>query len=128
VWAIHDDHRWDILLNVDAEPKRTPGGGYVCGLCPLDARTVFADRRALWTDHLFEGLLVWVNDNLARAKWLALYGSSGHSSWARLLPGDDPSQTLGGGGLTLSFAWISGKTSKETCDQSRPMLLPCRTR
>jgi hypothetical protein len=48
------------------------------------------------------------NENLAGAKWLALYGSPGRASWARLLPGDDPSQTLRGGGLTLSLAWISG--------------------
>jgi hypothetical protein len=91
------------------------------------ARRVFPDRPALWADHLFEGLLVWVNDNLARAKWLALYGSAGQASWARLLPGDDPSQTLRGGGLTLSFAWISGKTPGESRDESAPILLPCRT-
>ena len=128
VGAIHDDHYWDILFNVDAEPKRALGGGYVCGLCPPDARPVFADRQALWTDHLFEGLLVWVNDNLARAKWLALFGSPEQASWARLLPGDDPSQPLRGGGLTLSFAWISGGTSRKPGDESPPILLPCRTR
>jgi hypothetical protein len=127
VWAIRDDHRWDLLLNLEAEPKRVPGG-FVCDLCTLDARRVFLDRPALWTDHLFEGLLVWVNDNLARAKWLALFGSPEQASWARLLPGDDPAETLGGGGLTLSFAWISGKTPREPRDESPPILLPCRTR
>jgi hypothetical protein len=25
VWAIRDDNRWDILLNLEAEPKRVPG-------------------------------------------------------------------------------------------------------
>jgi hypothetical protein len=124
VWAVHDDYSWDILFNVDAEPKRVPDG-YVCDLCRPDARQVFADRPALWTDHLFEGLLVWINDNLARAKWLALYGSPGHTSWARLLPGDDPSETLGDGGLTLSLDWISG--TQESRDESPPILLPCRT-
>jgi hypothetical protein len=128
VWAIRDGHSWDILFNVDAEPKRVLGGGYVCDLCRPDARTVFPDRQALWTDHLFEGLLVWVNDNLARAKWLALYGSPGHTSWARLLPGDDPAETLGGGGLTLSLDWISGKRPPESRDESPPILLLCRTR
>jgi hypothetical protein len=85
-------------------------------------------RRPAGVDHLFDGLLEWVNDNLARAKWLALYGSPERASWARLLPGDDPSQTLGGGGLTLSFDCISGKPSREPSDESPPILLPCRTR
>jgi hypothetical protein len=44
VLALHDDHIWNILFNVDAEPKRAPGGAYVCGLCPPDARRMFADR------------------------------------------------------------------------------------
>jgi hypothetical protein len=127
VFAIRDSHTWDILLDVEAEPKRVPGGGYVCDLCRPDARTVFADRATLWADHLFEGLLVWVNDNLAQAKWLALYGSPEQASWARLLPSDDPSRTLRGGGLTLSFAWISGETSRGPLDERPTILLPCRT-
>jgi hypothetical protein len=127
VWAIHDGHCWDILFNVGAEPKRAPGGGYVCHLCRPDSRQVFASRMALWTDHLLEGLLPWVNDNLARAKWLALFGSPEQASWARLLPADDPSETLRGGGLTLSLAWISSKTSRESRDENPPILLPCRT-
>jgi hypothetical protein len=96
-------------------------------MCPADARGTFADRPGLWADHLFDPLLEWVNLNLARAKWLALYGSRKQASWARLLPGDDPSQTLRGGGLTLSLAWISGGTSREPRDESPPILLPCRT-
>jgi hypothetical protein len=31
------------------------------------------------------------------------------AGWARLLPGDDPSQTLRGGGLTLSLAVIPAR-------------------
>jgi hypothetical protein len=53
---------WEIevwAINVGANPKRVPGG-YVCDLYPADARRVFADRPALWTDHLYEGLLEWV--------------------------------------------------------------------
>jgi hypothetical protein len=128
VLAIRDDHSWDFLFDVEAEPKRAPGGGYVCDLCRPEARQVLADRPALWTDPLFEGLLEWVNESLARAKWLTLYGSPGQASWSRLLPGDDPSQTLRGGGLKLSFDWISGKTSREPRDESPPILLPCGTR
>jgi hypothetical protein len=127
VWVTYREDCWDLLFNVAAVPKRALGGGYVCGLCPADARPVFADRQALWTDHLFEELLTWVNDSLATAKWLALFGSPEQASWARLLPRDDPSQTLCGGGLSLSFAWISGGTSREPRDESPPILLPCRT-
>ena len=127
VWVTYRNDCWDLLFNVDAEPKRIPAGGYLCDLCPADARRVFADRPALWTDHLFEGLLEWVNDSLARAKWLALYGDPDTATWARLLPGDDPSQTLGGGGLTLNFAWITGERSPEERDESPPILVPCRT-
>ena len=128
VYAIHENDRWDILLSTWAEPKRAQGGGYFCEACPPEARRMFADRPALWADHLFEPLLEWVNDTLARAKWLALYGNPEWATWARLLPGDDPSQALRGGGLTLSFAWVSGGTSREPRDESPPILLPCRTR
>ena len=65
---------------------------------------MFADRPALWADHLFEPLLEWVNDSLARAKWLALYGNPEWATWARLLPGDDPSAALRGGGYRLNIS------------------------
>jgi hypothetical protein len=68
-----------------------------------------------------------VNDSLARAKWLALYGDPHNATGARLLPGNDASQTLRGGGLTLSFAWITGERSPKERDESPPILLPCRT-
>ena len=127
VWVTYRRDCWDILLDVDAEPKRVPGGGYVCGLCPADDRRVFADRPALWTDHLFEGLLEWMNESLARAKWLALFGDPDTATWARLLLDDDPSQTLRGGGLRLSFDYITGKRSREARDEEPPILVPCRT-
>ena len=126
VWVIYRDDCWDILLDLDAEPKRVPGG-YICDRCFPEAQRVFADRPALWTDHLFEGLLEWVNDSLARAKWLALHGDPESATWARLLPGDDPSQTLGGGGLRLSFDYITGKRSRALRDEAPPILVPCRT-
>ena len=84
---------------------------------------MFADRPALWTDHLFEGLLEWVNDSLARAKWLALYGSPEWASWARLLPGDDPSQPLRGGDQ-LTFLARTGAPRQKSSE--RRILLPCR--
>jgi hypothetical protein len=68
---------------------------------------------------LFEGLLEWVNDNLARAKWLALYGSPEQASWARLLPGDDPSPTLRGGGLTLALLGFPARHRESRATKAR---------
>ena len=34
VWVTYRHDCWDLLFNAAAEPKRVPGGGYVCGLCP----------------------------------------------------------------------------------------------
>lgn len=103
VYAIHENDCWDILLSACAEPKRAHGGGFFCEACPPEARRVFADRPALWADHLFEPLLEWVNDSLGGAKWLALYGNPEWGIWAQLLPGDDPSETLRGGGMWLNI-------------------------
>jgi hypothetical protein len=49
----------------------------VCDLCPPESRSVFPNRAVLWIDHLFEPFLEWVDESLAKAKWLALYGSGG---------------------------------------------------
>ena len=125
VYAIHDNDCWDILLSVDAEPKRAHGGGFFCERCLTDARRAFADRPALWADHLFDPLLEWVNEDLARAKWLALDGSPGWATWARLMPGDDPSKTLRGGGYLLDFSALSEGVSRQELEERR-VLLPCR--
>jgi len=41
-------------------------------------------REALWADHLFETLLDWVNEKLARAQWLVLEAIPGEDSYALL--------------------------------------------
>jgi hypothetical protein len=78
-----------------------------------------------WADHLFDPLLEWVNDSLARAKWLALYGDPKLATWARLLPDDDPSKTLRGGGYRLDFSALSEGVSRRGLEKRR-ILLPCR--
>jgi hypothetical protein len=78
---------WDFLLSLDVLPKQT-AGGYVCGHCltamPSDSRsaatkpeerTIFPSLEALWRDHLFEPFLKWVNEKLATADAVGLYGS-----------------------------------------------------
>jgi hypothetical protein len=125
VFVMRQGECWDYLLDLNAETKLVPGG-YVCDLCPPESRPVFSNRPALWTDHLFEPLLEWVNESLAKAKWLALYGSPDYATWARLLPNDMPSQALRGGGFSLNFsAWAEGGARRKETGQPL-ILLPCR--
>jgi hypothetical protein len=85
---------WDLILNLDCEPVRSPDG-YVCDLCPPEDRKVFPSREALWRDHLFEPFLEWINEKLAQADVIGLYGSAGEGmTCAALLrssaiPGND---------------------------------------
>lgn len=74
---------WDFLTFFEAAPEKTPQG-YVCKMCEPEARTLYPSREALWTDHLFEPFLAWINDELVPARWLALYGARGKSTAAWL--------------------------------------------
>ena len=125
VAADYADDCWDFLLSLEAEPRQARGGGVFCDLCLPEARRVFADRPALWVDHLFEPFLEWVNDNLAKAKWLALHGDPDFATWARLLPNDDLTEPLFGGGYMLNFSALTDKNRPAERDRP-PILLPCR--
>jgi len=125
VYALHGEDCWDFLLSLEAEPRRILGGGVVCEACLSEARPVFADRPALWADHLFEPFLEWVNDNLAKAKWLELHGGPDFATWARLLPKDNSAEQLQGGGYMLNFSALTDKSRPAPRDRP-PILLPCR--
>jgi hypothetical protein len=71
-----EDTSWDMLLSLDAYPKRVPGG-YACTECAPATRQTFSNREALWEYELFEPFLEWVNDKLAPADALHLYGKGG---------------------------------------------------
>ena len=64
--------------------------GYICSLCdpalcePVGIAT-YPSRELLWRSHLFEPFLDWVNNNLAKAPWIEIYGSIGNCASARLL-------------------------------------------
>jgi hypothetical protein len=116
---------WDLLLSLEAEPRQARGGGVFCDICLPEARRVFPDRPALWVNHLFEPFLDWVNDNLAKAKWLALHGDPDFATWARLLPNDDQTEHLRGGGCMINFSALTDKSPRAEHD-SPPILLPCR--
>ena len=78
---------WDLLADFDAYPQRA-FGGVICRLCPTDNQRVFASREELWCDHLFEPLLVWVNEELAPSRAIAFFGGGG-GTWARLVRTSD---------------------------------------
>jgi hypothetical protein len=90
-----------------------------------EARRVFAGRPALRADHLSEPFLECVNDNLAKAEWLALYGDPDDATWARLLPNDDTSEHLRAGGYRLKSSALTDKGRPAPRDRP-PILPPCR--
>lgn len=121
----HAEDCWDLLLSREAEPRRARSGGVFCDSCFPEARRVFPDRPALWVDHLFELFLEWVNDNLAKAKWLALHGDPDFPTWARLLPNDDNTEHLRGGGYRINFSALTDRSQRGERDRL-PILLPFR--
>ena len=72
-----------MLISLDAIPAATPMG-YRCTLCE-NATQTWTSREALWQDHLFEPLLDWVNETLAPATTLRLFGTRDEGcTWAEL--------------------------------------------
>jgi hypothetical protein len=84
VSVVSEGTYWDTILDLDALPKRAPGG-YVCDFCLEGHRRVFPSLEDLWRDHLFEPFLEWVNDDLAKAEALAISGTPDWVGWARLV-------------------------------------------
>lgn len=78
---------WDMLISLDAFPEQVPGG-YRCRL-HLNFDEIWPTREALWRHDLFEPFLAWVNEQLAQAYQLSLYGKPGSSTWALLVDGQD---------------------------------------
>ncbi len=78
-----DAGNWDTLMYLFHAAKPVPGG-YICSQCKPEYKRVFPDLVALWTDHLFEELLKWVNEDLAPANWLILEGKAHHFTSATI--------------------------------------------
>jgi hypothetical protein len=89
VFVEWEGRNWDSLLSLGVMPRRS-AGGYVCECCKPVEPTEFPDLEGLWRDHLFEPLLKWVNDELASAHAICLYGSpsQGVTHAVLLLPDD----------------------------------------
>jgi hypothetical protein len=89
---------YDALFDLDIEVKRT-SEGYTCQRCDVEEQVIFPSREDLWRDHLFEPLLVWVNEKLAIARGIRI-ASDGGCTWAKLMAtldeslNDDPNLWL----------------------------------
>lgn len=75
---------WDVLYSIEVMPSPTVGG-YHCKWYYPEYQQVYISLEALWENEVFELLLKIINEELATAKWLALFLLSPcTSSWAEL--------------------------------------------
>ena len=72
VVELKNGEEWDALISVDALPTATQGGYYDKLTLP-EYRKVYSNKEAFWFAELFEPILNWVNNRLAKSKWIALY-------------------------------------------------------
>ena len=69
---------WDILASMDVYAELvTDGVGWHCTLLIPEARRLHPTQEACWREDGFEWLLTWLNDEVASATHLALYGGEG---------------------------------------------------
>ena len=85
VGADWDGMNWDLLASMDAAARPMPGGAWENAFFLPEFRVSHPTQEAAWRSDGFEMLLDWVNDELAPATHLALWGSEGHCTWARLM-------------------------------------------
>lgn len=77
---------WDQLLWLFASEKRCRDRvGWIDDSVLPDFRVIFPTREALWRVNMFEELLIWINEDLANATHLAMWGSADDATWARLV-------------------------------------------
>ncbi len=77
VIAVGDDEiAWDLILVLEAFPKRTEAG-VICNQYTYDEQRILSSHAESWRDHLFEPLLRWVNETLAPAVAIALFEYDG---------------------------------------------------
>jgi len=66
-----DDDNFDLLIWQDVSVQKIESG-YICQLCQEDNRKLYKTREHMWTEHLFEPLLLWINKSLMSAHWLII--------------------------------------------------------
>ena len=68
---------WDQLLWLFADEEPGPGGvGWMDNSVLPDFQIIHPTREALWRENVFGDLLTWINEDLAHATHLAMWGSA----------------------------------------------------
>lgn len=76
---------WDLLACFDVSAQPVTGGGWVNGLFVPEAQEVRPSREEVWREDGFKLLLEWLNEELAAATHVGLWGEPGHATWAYLV-------------------------------------------
>jgi hypothetical protein len=77
---------WDQLLWLFADEEPCPDGvGWMDEAVLPEFQVIHPTREALWRENVFGDLLTWINEDLAHATYLAIWGSADHATWARLV-------------------------------------------
>ncbi len=88
----------DFLVSNDCVAPQHTSSGYICKYCENEERKTYSSRENLWRDHLFEPFLDWVNNELANAEFIGIYGSiESGATWAKLVQELRPQE----GGMAL---------------------------
>ncbi len=89
VAVMYDGVCWDLIVDIGLAESRSKHGYTNLFYLP-EMRKYYPDRQALWVGEVFQPFLEWCNATLAQANWLALYGTDGGSTWAKLRNESDP--------------------------------------
>ena len=92
VWGEHDEVS-DILFWTWATPRELPKGGFICADC-VEEPEVFPSEDALWSAHVFEPFLEWINTKLALATEMGTFGIKDRIIEILLLPVDAHRRSL----------------------------------
>lgn len=96
VAVVHHQKCRDLIFAIETYSQRRPRG-YVCRFCRrggICAPKIYSTQASLWRAHTFEPFLNWVNDELAPAKWLCLFSTSGMTSASLLVDEGQVSQRV----------------------------------
>jgi hypothetical protein len=86
VYVEWDGVGWDQLLWLFADETPDVGGvGWIDDSVLPEFWVIHPTREALWRENVFEDLAAWINEDLAHATHLAMWGSADDATWARLV-------------------------------------------
>jgi hypothetical protein len=86
IGILWDSEWWDYLVWLDCYEEPAPGGvGFVNSIVLPEYRIAYPTLEALWCAEVFEDFLTWINEDLAQASEVAMWQTSGGSTWARLI-------------------------------------------